>query len=220
MATGFPVKANYATGDVLTADNMNDLAGTLNQLDPTAKGDLFPASDASTLTRLAVGSNGLSLVADSSASTGIKWGYPNAHGCYLRQSAAGGTAIANNTNTAILFDTENFDTDAFHSTSTNTSRITIPSGLAGKYLVTWQGNWASNATGRRSINLYGNGVAIRYSPEVNGTSTSFPGNQGSVVLDLAVGDYLELFAVQTSGGSLTLYADAPNGFFSVMYLGV
>jgi hypothetical protein len=30
MATGFPVKANYATGDILTATNMNDLAGTLN----------------------------------------------------------------------------------------------------------------------------------------------------------------------------------------------
>jgi len=32
MATGFPVKANYATGDILTATNMNDLAGTVNTL--------------------------------------------------------------------------------------------------------------------------------------------------------------------------------------------
>jgi hypothetical protein len=30
MAVGFPVKADYATGDVLTAANMNDFAGTLN----------------------------------------------------------------------------------------------------------------------------------------------------------------------------------------------
>jgi hypothetical protein len=30
MAVGFPVKDDYATGDVLTAANMNDLAGTLN----------------------------------------------------------------------------------------------------------------------------------------------------------------------------------------------
>ena len=73
MATGFPVKANYATGDVLTAANMNDLAGTLNYLDPTAKGDLFPASDGSTLTRLAVGTNGQVLTADSTATTGMKW---------------------------------------------------------------------------------------------------------------------------------------------------
>jgi hypothetical protein len=30
MAVGFPTKADYATGDVLTAAQMNDLAGTLN----------------------------------------------------------------------------------------------------------------------------------------------------------------------------------------------
>lgn len=30
MATGFPTKANYVAGDVLTATNMNDLSGTLN----------------------------------------------------------------------------------------------------------------------------------------------------------------------------------------------
>jgi hypothetical protein len=30
MAAGFPVKANYATGDILTATNLNDLAGTVN----------------------------------------------------------------------------------------------------------------------------------------------------------------------------------------------
>jgi len=35
MAVGFPVKANYATGDVLTATNMNDLSGTVNTLQST-----------------------------------------------------------------------------------------------------------------------------------------------------------------------------------------
>ena len=32
MAAGFPVKANYATGDVLSAANMNDLSGSVNLL--------------------------------------------------------------------------------------------------------------------------------------------------------------------------------------------
>jgi hypothetical protein len=32
MAVGFPVKADYITGDVLTANNMNDLSGTLNTI--------------------------------------------------------------------------------------------------------------------------------------------------------------------------------------------
>lgn len=35
MPVGFPTKADYATGDVLTAANMNDLAGTLNTVPNT-----------------------------------------------------------------------------------------------------------------------------------------------------------------------------------------
>lgn len=73
MATGFPVKANYATGDVLTAANMNDLSGTVNLINPTAKGDLFAGSAANTYTKLAVGTNGQVLTADSTATTGLKW---------------------------------------------------------------------------------------------------------------------------------------------------
>jgi hypothetical protein len=73
MAVGFPVKADYTTGDVLTAANMNDFAGTLNYLDPTAKGDLFPASSGTALTRLAVGGDTAPLVADSAAATGLRW---------------------------------------------------------------------------------------------------------------------------------------------------
>jgi len=35
MAIGFPVKANYVTGEVLTATNMNDLSGSVNLLQST-----------------------------------------------------------------------------------------------------------------------------------------------------------------------------------------
>jgi hypothetical protein len=42
-------------------------------MDPTAKGDLFPASSGTALTRLAVGNNGETLVADSSTSTGLRY---------------------------------------------------------------------------------------------------------------------------------------------------
>jgi hypothetical protein len=47
-------------------------------MDPTAKGDLFPASSGTALTRLAVGSNGETLVADSSTSTGLRYQAPAA----------------------------------------------------------------------------------------------------------------------------------------------
>ena len=73
MPAGFPVKADYATGDVLSATNLNDLAGTLNYMDPTAKGDLFPASSGTALTRLAIGTDGQVLTADAASSGGMKW---------------------------------------------------------------------------------------------------------------------------------------------------
>lgn len=87
MPAGFPVKADYAAGDILTATNMNDLASTLNYLDPTAKGDLFPATSGTALGRLAVGSNGFTLVADSAASTGLNYsgttqGNPTINGAF------------------------------------------------------------------------------------------------------------------------------------------
>ena len=138
MATGFPVKANYATGDVLTAANMNDLAGTLNYLDPTAKGDLFPASDASTLTRLAVGTNGQVLTADSTATTGMKWAAASSASTFIGTKLYNTTdqTISTGTWTSITYNSETLDSDGFHSTSSNTSRITIPAGKAGKYIFT------------------------------------------------------------------------------------
>jgi len=73
MPAGYPVKVNYLTGDVLTAADLNDLAGTVNFYDPTAKGDLFPATAADAVSRLAVGANATVLTADSTAATGMKW---------------------------------------------------------------------------------------------------------------------------------------------------
>jgi hypothetical protein len=103
MPAGFPVKQDYSTGDVLTAANMNDLASTLNYLDPTAKGDLFPASSGTALTRLAVGANGETLVADSSTSTGLTWSYGGKKTAYTPTWGSTGTApsLGNGTLTGI-----------------------------------------------------------------------------------------------------------------------
>lgn len=49
--------------------------------------------------------------------------------------ASGTVTLGNNTITPITFDAEDFDTDGFHSTASNTSRLTVPTGKAGKYLI-------------------------------------------------------------------------------------
>lgn len=97
MPAGFPVKANFASGDVLTAANMNDLSGTLNFYDPVAKGDLFPATGADAVARLAVGANNTVLTADSTTATGVKWAAAAAGGAdpYLNNITSGATLGVN-----------------------------------------------------------------------------------------------------------------------------
>jgi len=99
MAAGFPAKADYATGDVLTAANMNDLAGTVNLINPSAKGDLYAGSAANTYTKLTVGANNTVLTADSSTATGLKWATPASGG--MTQLATGSLSGASVSITSI-----------------------------------------------------------------------------------------------------------------------
>lgn len=181
----------------------------------TTKGDLytFSTSDA----RLPVGSNDQILVADSSTSTGLKWATQNAVGCAVYSTAT--QSLTNNTLTALTFDAETYDTNAFHSTSTNTSRITIPAGYGGKYRIGGLVSFHPNATGRRELQLYKNGAVISYGNTVIGNGSEFIGTYMDWTTTLVAGDYVELYALQSSGGSLTVYTTILNCQFSVDWLG-
>lgn len=184
-----------------------------------AKGDLIAATGADAVDRLAVGTNGQVLTADSTASTGIKWAAPSItfSGCGLTQSAA--QSISNTTQTDLTFDTESFDTDAYHSTSSNTARITIPSGKGGYFLVTARVSYASNSTGTRGLWLRKNGTEVATcftQPVATSDITTVQINQ---VMALAVGDYITMNAYQGSGGALNTAVDQGKTYFAVQYLG-
>ena len=104
MAAGFPTKANFATGDVLSATNMNDLAGTVNLINPSAKGDLYAGSAANTYTKLAVGANNTVLTADSSTATGLKRATAGGGGKVL-QVVMGSTTTTMTTSSSTFADT-------------------------------------------------------------------------------------------------------------------
>lgn len=168
----------------------------------TAKGDLLTATAANTIARLGVGADGTTLVADSSQSTGLKWATasstPTYVGCSLYLTTDQ-TGIANATNTVVNWTAENFDTDGFHSTSTNTSRITIPSGKAGKYLITGTMVWAIAANARAQTILYKNGAITQYVQA--GEASETPQFVFTTVWDLAVGDYIEVYVRQGTGSN-------------------
>jgi hypothetical protein len=99
MAVGFPTKVTYADGDVYSASDVNDSNGTLNLINPSAKGDLFVGSAANTYTKLSVGANDTVLTADSSTATGTKWATPSAGKILQVIFATDNTVTSNSTTT-------------------------------------------------------------------------------------------------------------------------
>ena len=196
----------------------NDMATAID-----AKGDLIAGTGADAYARLAVGTNGQILTADSTTATGLKWATAASGstfaGCRLFQSSD--QSLSSSVTTTLTFGSESFDTDAFHSTSTNTSRITIPSGKAGKYLFVGTVRFADNNTGTRQFWFSYNGGGS-FAPLVTTQNTATTNRwvaTASLIYDMAVGDYMEMQAWQNSGGSLTTTSGSDNTTFSCAYLG-
>lgn len=185
----------------------------------TAKGDILAATASGVVTNLAVGANNTVLTADSTAAAGVKWASAGTTfvGCALTNSGA--QTLSNTTITDITFDTEAIDTDGFHSTSSNTARITIPTGKGGKYLIIARLGFAGNNTGARAMWINkNNGTYIAYcssAPPASDVTTV----QATQIADLVAGDYLTIAGYQGSGGNLNTVYDQGKTYFSVQYLG-
>jgi hypothetical protein len=188
-----------------------------------AKGDIIAATADDTASRLAVGANGTVLTADSTEATGLKWATPASGTPAFVGAAAQASSVSlsytQNTNTLVTFPTENFDTDAFHDTSTNTGRMTIPTGKGGKYMFSASGLFIGTVPGYCYIKLYKNGsgnTSIGYGAIIG----SIVGNanapvSGSVVVSAVANDYFEIY-IQSDQGTGTKSFD---GQFSCTYLG-
>lgn len=131
-----------------------------------------------------------------------------------------GTAVSipDATTTVLAWDVEAFDSNGFHDNVTNNSRLTVPAGLGGTYLVTGQVSFAANATGDRMLTINKNG-ALDAQVSARATAALHHRQQITAELVLAAGDYVELTAYQTSGGALGTNASAVEGWFALTYQG-
>jgi len=214
VSAGTGISGGGTSGDITIT---NSMATAID-----AKGDLVVGTGADTFSRLAVGTNTYVLTADSAEATGLKWAAASGGSTFVgvRLTKSANQSISNSTATAISFNGETYDTDGFHDNSTNNTRITIPSGKDGYYLIYGNIGWGINATGRREFSLRKNTSTTLSDGGTGPTSGAYVSNIFSIVLNLAAADYIELFGFQTTGGAFDVESTTNLGTtFGVVKLG-
>lgn len=220
MAAGLGFKT-FVTGDVLTAADTNGylMQGTWVFANAAARDAAVTSPQEGNMCYLkdtdAVQSySGSAWVAVGAGGT------PAFVGCILNRTTNPAN-VANNTQTAVSFDNELIDTNSFHSTVTNPTRVTIPTGYGGKYAISANAYWGTSAGGgQRGSRIYKNGAIFIDFGNNNSGSTEFPSIFWNAIVSLSAADYIEFYVFQTSGGALGYYAQASEGAnWSVQFLG-
>lgn len=211
--------AQTLTNKTISASS-NTLTGVINNTLTTTTGDIIYASSANTPARLGIGTSGQVLTVSSGipAWTTIS-SSPTFVGCLVYGASQ---TIANATETIIAWNGEKHDTNGFHDNTTNNSRITIPTGKAGYYLVYGQHRWDNNATGRRLITIYKNGTSTKIlTSESADIGSSYASPSWSMVVNFAEGDYFQVKAYQDRGGNLDFLSDSTPeySYVGVIFLG-
>lgn len=184
---------------------------TMDQLNPSTFGTIIIHSGTSALTNNAfLISAGLGIVDDAAMTVGAT--LPAVFGDFsARVTNTAALPVASGTATILTFDSERWDTDTIHSTSSNTGRLTATT--AGKYQITGHVEFSTGGTGQRYIGIYLNGTTV-----IARQDCSFTGAAGFMTsavpcsitthYNLTAAQYVELRAFQTVGATLNINVSA------------
>jgi len=131
---------------------------------------------------------------------------------------SGNQSIANSTFQTVIFNVEYFDSASAYNVSDG--KFTVPSGQAGKYLFTFNlraGAWEAP----RFITVFSkNGSDVSYFEHAAADSNERVSKGGSIIMDLAVSDYITIKLYQTSGSAqnITGTTNQSSNFFTGMKL--
>lgn len=183
---GTVVLYGTATGPNTVKVGASNVAVTLPALSPVVAGDYCAilSTGADRLILGAVGKPGNVWVANSVAQS-----------------------VPHNTITNLLFNEERFDNGGFHSTSTNTDRITIPATGAGIYMIGYSASFVATAGGstRNAWMSINGSAADRDGFAVAFGSSAYSATMGGTSLrQLAAGDYVQLKVLHDQGAAISI----------------
>lgn len=201
IAAFIPKSLADAAGDLAVA-TANDTWGKLAH--PGVVGKVLKSAAA----------GALSWEDDATGGGGGAW--PAAVGARVYRAAALNHA-SHGSEVAVAFDTETFDAGGFWDAGSPT-RLTVPAGEAGKYVAVASVYFADNATGGRYMGIRKNGSMTAIST-IRPAGAGDAAMQVSDVMTLAVGDYVESFGWQASGGALAYTVGAPRVFLALVKVG-
>lgn len=170
-----------------------------------AEGDLLVGGVGNTLARLAAPTTGDVLTGDTTIAGKVKWASPaDASRVWCEVFLASDTVANHGVELPIVFDTEVSDDGGMHDNGTNPTRVTIPAGADGVYVISAGLGWAyyGSAVGSLQVRLYKNG-ALTF--QTTNTTIGTEANAVTTwVMGLAAGDYLELRCYQELGVTMSV----------------
>ena len=185
--------------------------------------EVFGQAVATSMADLLGGTTGQVLAKNSGTDMDFVWSTPAGAPAFVGAIAYGAVNLAFNTAATAIsgLTTEIVDTNGFHSTATNTERMTIPTGYGGKYLIQMDMNLASTASMQNIyLRVRKNGTNITEGLTSGNLATILTGlaqdghlNVSLLVTGVAT-DYFDL-TIQTGASSSTI----DKARYSFTYLG-
>ena len=173
--------------------------------------------DPATGTTLTLGTSGDTIaipsgvtIANSGTATGF--GGTNTPSFLVKKTSS--QAINDVTKTLVTWDAEEIDTDSAFASN----KFTVPSGKAGKYFFSAIINLEDSSLYSTNLYFYKNGTEYSASAfgQYSDTNKISPTLVNNLILDLSVGDYIEVYAQgnTSDGGTCNVFDNGASTLFS------
>jgi hypothetical protein len=189
---------------------VSDATGMTNPM--TTTGDTIYSSSGSTPARLGIGSTGQVLTVSGGLPVWATASSGQGTAPTCTAFTNGNMSWSGGTPQNFTYTSEETDTDGFHNNSTNTDRMTVPTGFGGVYVITISYLLSGAGSSYHFLQIQKNGA------NMNGTTVmSDPQGRGSltIVAALVAGDYVTASLQQSGSG--TFYTERR---FSIVRVGL